>query len=82
MALRRQKLTLDARITEPLIGPLEISQGDGECGETSTSLPVKSPLMLWDERSPAGRGARAGSADVAGCVSRLIYTIDVSVNQC
>lgn len=25
----RQKLTLEARITEPLIGPSEISQGDG-----------------------------------------------------
>lgn len=50
VALRRQKLTLDARITEPLIGPSEISQGDGEHRDTSRFLPVKSPLMLRDER--------------------------------
>lgn len=49
VALRRQKLTLDARITEPLIGPSEISQGDGEHRETSRFLPAKSPLMLRDE---------------------------------
>lgn len=34
----RQKLTLEARITEPLIGPSEISQGDGDHRGTPCKL--------------------------------------------
>lgn len=50
MAVRRQKLTLEARITEALIGPSEISQGDGDHRETSRFLPVNSLIMLRDKR--------------------------------
>lgn len=45
MAARRRELKGDARITEPLIGPSEISHGDGEHRETSRFLPVKSLIM-------------------------------------
>ena len=58
MAVRRQKLTLDTRITETLIGPSEISQGDGEHWETSRFLPVNSLIMSRNKIEPKASGAR------------------------
>lgn len=41
MVWEKQQLALDAKITEPLIGPSEISQGDTERTESSRFLPHK-----------------------------------------